>query len=99
MAAAYNGHEGVVEELLGQPSIRVNDTVQHDYTALHWAAMQGHQGVVRMLASHHDVNVNARNEWGETPLKEADKKGHQDCAHILRATLNKVQVGGHLYTA
>ena len=72
---------------------------QHDYTALHWAAMQGHQGVVRMLASHKDVNVNARNEWGETPLKEADKKGHQDCAHILRATLDKVQVVGHLYTA
>jgi len=81
--AARNGHERVVEILLGQDDSSPDKRGKLDRTPLSFAAGNGHEGVLKMLLGRDDVNPD-RSDWDfQTPLSYAAQKGLEGVVKIL----------------
>ena len=63
--AAWNGHEAVIEILLGREDIDPDKPGEAGRTPLLQAARNGHEGVVRMLLGRDDVNPDKPDEVGQ----------------------------------
>ena len=81
--AACNGHEGVVEILLGRGEINPNKQDVGGQTPLCCAAQNGHKGVVKMLLERSDVNPDEPDDDGQTPLCCAAQDGHEGVVKML----------------
>ena len=84
--AAGNGHEGVVEILLGRDDIDPNKPGRDGQTPLLRAVWNGYEGVVKMLLGRDDINPNTPEEHSQTPLLWAAWKGHEG---IVKALLGR----------
>ena len=82
--AAGNGHQGVVELLLGRGDVNP-DIPDRDYgrTPLLWATINGHEGIVKLLLGREEVNPNSSSGSGRTPLMWAVMNGHDGIARLL----------------
>jgi len=80
--AACNGHEGVVEILLGEDHISADKPDMDGQTPLCCAAQHGHEGVVKMLLRR-DINPNKPDIDGQTPLCCATQSGHEGVVKML----------------
>ena len=67
-SASFNGHAGLVRELLSMPGIDVNLAHQTGMTPLYRAAQNGHVEVVKLLLAARGINVNLAEMEGVTPL-------------------------------
>jgi len=81
--AAGNGHEGVVEILLGRDDVDPDRPDNVGITPLQGAALSGHEGVVKMLLARDSVNPNKANKDGQTALLGAAENGHEGVVKIL----------------
>ena len=81
--AAKNGHEAVIEILLGREDIDTDKPTADGETPLLLAARNGHEGVVRMLLGRDDVNPDKPDEVGRTPLWWAARMGREEVVKIL----------------
>ena len=75
--AAYNGHEGVVEILLGRDGINPNKRDVGGQTPLCCAAQNGREGVLKMLLGRDDVNLDEPDMDCQAPLCCAAQSGHE----------------------
>ena len=84
IAAAYAGHERVVNLLL---SWRADARLRGpgDSTALFWASSRGHANIVRNLLTNTTArdDINSPNLKGLTPLMVASQHGHTETVRIL----------------
>ena len=85
--AVLNGHEGVVEILLGRNDVNPDAQDIDGRTPLCCAAQNGHEGFVKMLLERDDVNFNKADDYGRTPLHYAIMEGHIGVVNILFATM------------
>jgi len=83
--AGRNGHEGVVEILLGRIEVNPDKPDKYGRTPLRWAAYNGHEGVVEMLLRRDDVNPDKPDNYNRTPLWWAASNGHEGVVKILLA--------------
>ena len=81
--AAQNGHEGVVEVLLGRDEIDPNKPGVFGQTPLCCAVGAGHEGVVKILLQRDDVNPNVSDSGYDTPLTYAAESGHEGIVKTL----------------
>ena len=81
--AAWNGHEGVAEILLGRDDVDPNKQCVGDRTALLCAAWRGHEGVARILLGRDDINPDEPESIGRTPLWCAAEYGRKGIVKIL----------------
>ena len=81
--AAYNGHEGVVEILLGRDDINPNKRGVGGQTPLCCAAQKGQERVVEMLLERDDVDPDEPDLDGQTPLCCAAQDGREGVVKIL----------------
>ena len=80
--AAYNGHEEVVELLLGQGA-NVNVQDNEGATPLHLAACMNRKQIAGLLYVH-GADINAQDNNGFTPLNVALARGSEAVADLLR---------------
>jgi len=83
MWAARNGHEGVVEILLGRDDVNPDKPDNYGQTPLWQAGMNGHEGVLKLLLRRDDVNPDKPANNGITPLSRAAFQGHEGVVEIL----------------
>ena len=82
--AAWGGHEGVVEMLLGREDVNPNTAdTKYGRTPLSWAARRGHEGVVKILLERKDVHTATLDNKSQTPLSLALSKGHYGVVRII----------------
>ena len=81
--AAQNGHEGVVEILLGQGEVNPDKPDHDGRTPLSHAAGNGHEGVVKVLLGRGGVSPDKPDKWGQTPLSHVAQHGHEEVVKIL----------------
>ncbi|KAJ6178551.1 hypothetical protein N7519_009012 [Penicillium mononematosum] len=82
--AAENGHEEVVELLVGCERVGLEIGDMHGNTPLGVAAENNHEGVVRrLLTGPRQADPNARDENGQTPLFAAAYFGHTGVVKLL----------------
>jgi len=83
--AAWNGHEGVVKELLECEGINPDHSdARYGRTAFSLAAGSGHEGIVKMLLAREDVDPDrADTKYGRTPLSWAAERGHEEVVKML----------------
>ena len=81
--AAWNGHEGVAETLLGRDGVHPGKPNKYGQTPLFGAAWGGHEGVMKILLGRDDVNPNKPDNRGQTPLFCAAMNGHEGAVKIL----------------
>jgi len=81
--AAGNGHERVVELLLGLEGIIPDVPGDCGQTPLSCAARNGHDGVVKLLLEREDVRPDRPDNRGQTPLRHAAKNGHDKVVKLL----------------
>ena len=81
--AARNGHEAVIEILLGRKDIDPDKPGEAGRTPLWWAAHNGYEGVVKLLLGRDDVNPDKPDERGQTPLWWAAYWGHEGIVEML----------------
>ena len=84
IAAAREGHEGVVRMLLGM-GVGVDAVDWRGSTALVDACEEGHVAVVKVLVEEGGANVNVAGSWGRTPLSFACEEGHTEVVEMLLA--------------
>ena len=84
--ASYNGHAGLVRELLSLPGIDVNLAHQIGMTSLYIAAQEDHAEVVKLLLAARGINVNLSAHTGATPLYVAAQERHVEVVKLLLAT-------------
>lgn len=77
MKTAIQGHERVVELLLGQKDVSLNCPDENDRTLPVWAAVRGEKGVVKALLDMEEIDHNCSNKNNETPLRCAAVVGHE----------------------
>ena len=84
IAAAIEGHDQVVEELIREGA-RVNVKDNGQRTALYYASWWGHCSVVKTLCAA-GADTNVQGLWGETPLMKAAEKGSDEIVcELIRA--------------
>ena len=83
--ASFNGHAGLVRELLSMPGIDVNLAHQNGMTPLYYAAQAGYAGVVKLLLYARGINVNISAHTGATPLFLAVQNGYVEVVRLLLA--------------
>ena len=86
MSACFNGHNDVVELLLGHSdrNIDLNARNNHGFTAFMFACYKGQKDVVKLLMDHSEIiELNARNDDGVTAFVFACYKGHKDVVKLL----------------
>ncbi|KAJ5472647.1 hypothetical protein N7530_006648 [Penicillium desertorum] len=82
--AAENGHEEIVELLVGCERVGLEIGDMHGNTPLGVAAENGHEGVVRrLLTGPRQADPNARDENGQAPLFGAAYFGHTGVVKLL----------------
>jgi len=81
--AVKNGHDRVVELLLGRKDVDPNCLDKNDRTALGCAAVEGNEEAVRLLLSRKDVDPNHQDENDRTPLGCAATQGHVGVVKLL----------------
>ncbi|WP_264705088.1 ankyrin repeat domain-containing protein [Wolbachia endosymbiont (group A) of Gymnosoma rotundatum] len=81
--AAKNGHEEVVESLLGKEGIDVNAQDRDNNTPLHWAAVKGHKEVLEALLEKDEIDVNAQDKDNRTPLHWATGRDNVEVVNVL----------------
>ena len=84
-SASFNGHAGLVRELLSMPGIDVNLAHQTGMTPLYRAAQNGHVEVVKLLLAARGINVNLTEMEGVTPLYIAAQNGRVEVVKLLLA--------------
>lgn len=88
MYAAEQGHDCVVNLLLGKDTADVNSKDEDGLTSLSRAAANGHEACVKLLLDRH-ADVNSQDENGQTSLHWAAKNGHEIIArHLLKHGAN-----------
>ena len=104
-SASFNGHAGLVRELLSMPGIDVNLAHQTGMTPLYRAAQNGHVEVVKLLLAARGINVNLVEMEGVTPLYIAAQNGRVEVVKLLLAApgininLAEVEAATPLYIA
>ena len=83
LRAARNGHEGVVNILLGRDEFNPEKLGERGETPLSYAAENGHEGVVNILLGRDDVDPEKPGYFDETPLCFAAANGHEGVVKIL----------------
>ncbi|KAJ5816702.1 hypothetical protein N7447_008935 [Penicillium robsamsonii] len=82
--AAENGHEEVVDLLVGCERVGLEIADIHGTTPLGVATERNHEGIVRrLLAGSRRADPNARDENGQTPLFNAAFYGHIGVVELL----------------
>ena len=81
--AATEGHEGVVQLLLGRKDIKADAADGYGYTPLLCASSRGHEGVVKLLLEREDVNINRADKNGRTPLLSTAESGSAGVVGLL----------------
>jgi len=81
--AAWNGHEGVVKELLCRDAVSPNKQDHSGQMPLHHAAGRGYEGVVKILLEHDGVNPDNPDNNGRTPLWWAASNGREEVMRML----------------
>jgi ankyrin repeat protein len=81
--AAYNGHAGIVDYLIGKGA-EVDAITENGSTALFFASRNGHAETVRMLLKHR-ADPTIVNDFGETAVDWAVKGRHSEVGVLLRA--------------
>ena len=81
--AARNGHEGVVEILLGRAETNPDKNDNDGQTPFSHAAENGHEGVVKILLGRGEVNPDRPDTRGRTPLSYAAENGYEGVVKIL----------------
>ena len=84
-SASFNGHAGLVRELLSMPGIDMNLAHQTGMTPLYRAAQNGHVEVVKLLLAARGINVNLTEMEGVTPLYIAAQNGRVEVVKLLLA--------------
>lgn len=82
LAAAKNGQQKVVEDILNKNQCAVDDVSNKGRTALLYAAKYGHKGLVEFLLSK-EANKDLVDSKSHTALYYATKKGYSDIAALL----------------
>ncbi|OBT63922.1 hypothetical protein VE03_05994 [Pseudogymnoascus sp. 23342-1-I1] len=81
--AAGNGHEAVVQVLLGKGAEVDAKDIEYGRTPLSWAAEDGHEAVVQVLLGK-GAEVDTKDTvYGRTPLSWAAEKGHEAVVQVL----------------
>ena len=83
MWAARNGHESVMEILLGRDEINPNKQDFYGQTPLYFSAQNGHEGVLTMLLGRDDINPNEPDMDSQTPLCCAAQDGREGAVQML----------------
>jgi len=83
--AAHNGHDEMVEMLLGREEVDPDKQDNDGRTPLSHAAGRGYEGVVKLLLRREDVNPNRPDNCDQTPLMFATKLGHRGVVALLQA--------------
>jgi len=81
--AAMNGHEAVVELLLGRKGINPDRPDNSDQTPMSLAAENGHEAVVKLLLGREDVKPDKPDSYGQTPISWAAENGHEAVVKLL----------------
>ena len=81
--AAHNGHEGVVEILIGREEVNPDKPDIYGKTPLSHAAFRGREGVVKILLGRGEVNPDKPDNSGRTPLSYAAWSGGEGVVKIL----------------
>ena len=81
--AAFHGHVGVVQSLLGQANISPNLAPKNGCTALIYAVRRGNEAMVRLLIECVGLDVNVEPPKGRTALMWAINRGRHDLVSIL----------------
>ena len=81
--ATREGHEAVVELLLGADGIDVNSKDGGGRTALSRAAGNGHEAVVKLLLGADGIDVNSKDRYGRTALSWVAEGGHEAVVKLL----------------
>ena len=81
--AAWGGHEGVVNILLGLGGISPDKSDKYGQTPLQCAAERGHEGVVEILLGRDDINPDKSDVLGRTPLHCATENGHERVVEMI----------------
>jgi ankyrin repeat protein len=66
--AAYNGHKGLVNHLIGLGADKEGKDDYFGSTPLIWAAYNGQYDTCEMLIENHAANTKAQNTYGQYPL-------------------------------
>jgi len=81
--AAHNGHEGVVEILLGREEVNPDKPDKFGRTPLLHAAKCGHEKVINLVLGREEVNPEKADNYGQTPLVDAARNGHEGVVKVL----------------
>ncbi|RYO81134.1 hypothetical protein DL766_001643 [Monosporascus sp. MC13-8B] len=84
--AAANGHEAVVNLLLGAGEVDPNAEDKYGWTPVLLAAANGQEAVVKLLFDTGKVDLNARDKYGWTPMLWAAASGHKAVVKLLLDT-------------
>ena len=80
--AASNGHEAVVQFLLGRDDVDPGSR-NNGSSPLLSAAWKGHTAIVKLLLERDNIDPNSRDNRGRTPLNLAAKEGHAAVVKLL----------------
>ncbi len=98
--AAYYGHDGVVQALIGAGAGLSTTTYRGEATALHLAAAGGHLAVVRALlnapSSKIQIMIRARDSYERTPLHLAVISNHLNTVQFLLSLGANVNTQDHI---
>jgi len=83
LLAAMNGHEAVVELLLGHEDINPDGPDNSGRTPISWAARNGHETVVKLLLGREGINPDRPDNRGQTPISRAAENGHEAVVKLL----------------
>jgi len=83
--AAHNGHEGVVELLLGRRDVIPDMPDNKGRTPFSYAVERGYGGVAKLLLGRKDVIPDRPDNEGGTPLFWAACNGHEGVVELLLA--------------
>ncbi|KAK3896342.1 ankyrin repeat-containing domain protein, partial [Staphylotrichum tortipilum] len=81
--AAENGHEAVVQLLLGMGKVEVDAKDKYGQTPLSRAAGKGHEDIVQLLCGTGKVEVDAKDNDGRTPLSWPMRTGKRPSSSCL----------------
>eukprot|EP00347_Sterkiella_histriomuscorum_P023242 403335407 len=68
--------------------IQINNFLQFDYTALHWAAKRGFVEVCELLVTF-DSDINAKDIFGRTPIEQGNISQNKPIIDFFKKVVNK----------
>ena len=88
--AAYYGHAGTVELLLGREDIdvKLGDNKDNRMTPLIWAAVGGSEATLKVLLSHKNIVKDSQVSQDDIALLWATASGHADYVELLLERAN-----------